>query len=161
MLPLGRDNCRMTIRITTVCLGNICRSPIAAAVLAEELGDLDVEVDSAGTGHWHVGGDADPRALEALSRAGYHVDHVARQATPALLADSDLVLAMDAANLRDLQRMGVRAELVRSFDRAAEDIEVPDPYYGSSADFDDVVSMIQAAVPGVRARVHELYGANG
>lgn len=161
VLPLGRDNCRMTIRITTVCLGNICRSPIAAAVLADELGDLDVEVDSAGTGHWHVGGNADHRALEALSRAGYHLDHVARQATPALLADSDLVLAMDAANLRDLQRMGVPAELVRSFDPAADDIEVPDPYYGTAADFDDVVSMIQATVPGVRARVHELYGANG
>ena len=61
----------MTLRVTTVCLGNICRSPIAAAVLASELADLDVEVDSMGTGHWHIGQDADPRALDALARAGY------------------------------------------------------------------------------------------
>lgn len=146
----------MSIRITTVCLGNICRSPIAAAVLADELSDLDVEVDSAGTGGWHVGSNADRRALAALGRAGYDLDHVARQASPTLLADSHLVLAMDTENLRDLRRMGVRAELIRSFDPAADDADVPDPYYGDADGFDEVVVMIQAAVPGVRARVVEM-----
>ncbi len=146
----------MTIRITTVCLGNICRSPIAAAVLTAELSDLDVEVDSAGTGGWHVGQGADPRAMSALTRAGYDLDHRARQANPQLLADSDLVLAMDGANLADLQAMGVEAALLRSFDPAATDDDVPDPYYGAPADFDDVVAMVRAAVPGIRRHVQEL-----
>ena len=143
----------MTIRITTVCLGNICRSPIAAAVLAAELTDLDVEVDSAGTGGWHVGDDADPRALLALRRAGYDLEHRARQVDSQLLADTDLVLAMDAANLRDLQRMGVDAVLLRTFDPHADDPEVPDPYYGTPDDFDEVVAMVRAAVPGLRAHL--------
>ncbi len=143
----------MTIRITTVCLGNICRSPIAAAVLAEELADLDVEVDSMGTGGWHVGQNADPRARAALTRAGYELEHSARQASGVALADSDLVLAMDSSNRSDLARMGVEAVLIRSFDPAADDLEVPDPYYGSASDFDEVVTMIQATVPGIRAHV--------
>ena len=145
----------MTVRITTVCLGNICRSPIAAAVLAAELADLDVLVDSAGTGGWHVGEGADPRAEAALARAGYDLDHVARQASAAMLAGSDLVLAMDAANLRDLQRMGVDAALLRTFDPRADGQEVPDPYYGTSGDFDEVVEMVRAAVPGIREYVQE------
>lgn len=143
----------MTIRVTTVCLGNICRSPIAAAVLAEELADLGVVVDSMGTGGWHIGEDADPRARAALNRAGYDLSHSARQASGAALSDADLVLAMDAANLRDLRRMGVDAVLIRSFDPAAEDSEVPDPYYGSEADFDEVVAMVRATVPGLRAHL--------
>lgn len=145
----------MTIRITTVCLGNICRSPIAAAVLAAELSDLDVQVDSCGTGGWHVGQGADPRAVAALGRAGYDLEHSARQADAEMLAGSDLVLAMDAANLRDLRAIGVDAVLLRSFDPHADDHEVPDPYYGSSADFDEVVDMVRAAVPGIRQRVQE------
>ncbi|MCU0278011.1 MAG: protein tyrosine phosphatase [Candidatus Nanopelagicales bacterium] len=140
----------MTVRITTVCLGNICRSPIAAAVLAAELADLDVEVDSMGTAGWHVGRGADPRALEALARAGYALDHTARQASAAALAHSDLVLAMDSENADDLRQLGVHAVLIRSFDPAADGVDVPDPYYGSSEDFDDVVTMIQASVAGVR-----------
>ena len=146
----------MTIRITTVCLGNIYRSPIAAAVLAHELADLDVEVDSMGTGGWHVGDGADPRALAALARAGYALDHTARQANPQALAGSDLVLAMDAANLRDLRRMGVPATLLRTFDPSASQADVPDPYYGSADDFDEVVTMVQAAVPGIRAHLQNL-----
>lgn len=148
----------MTLRITTVCLGNICRSPIAAAVLAEELGDLDVDVDSMGTSHWHVGDNADRRALAALSRAGYSLDHVARQASRESLVGSDLVLAMDADNQRELRRMGVDSVLIRTFDPTADDDAVPDPYYGGDDGFDDVVAMIRAAVPGVRARVLELGG---
>jgi protein-tyrosine phosphatase len=143
----------MTVHITAVCLGNICRSPIAAAVLAAELADLDVKVDSMGTGGWHVGDPADPRALAALARAGYDVDHVARQASPRALADSDLVLAMDSDNLHDLRAMGVEAVLIRDFDPGADDPDVPDPYYGGDGDFDEVVAMIRATVPGLRAHL--------
>jgi protein-tyrosine phosphatase len=143
----------MTVRITTVCLGNICRSPIAQAVLAEELADLGVVVDSMGTGGWHVGADADPRARAALRRAGYELEHAARQATAGELAGSEIVLAMDQQNLADLHAMGVQAALIRSFDPAAGDLDVPDPYYGTEDDFDEVVAMIRATVPGLRAHV--------
>lgn len=145
----------MTVRITTVCLGNICRSPIAEAVLAAELADLDVEVDSMGTAGYHIGRGADPRAMAALARAGYDLDHIARQASAQGLADSDLVLAMDAGNLADLRAMGVDAVLIRTFDPKAEDHEVPDPYYGSDLDFDEVVAMIQATLRGLREHLNE------
>lgn len=141
----------MTTRITTVCLGNICRSPIAAAILATELADLDVEVDSLGTGGWHVGEGAHPQALAALARAGYDLDHVARQASPELLADSDLVLAMDTDNQAALRAIGVDAPLIRDFDPRSVGEDVPDPYYGIAEDYDEVVEMVRAAVPGVRA----------
>lgn len=144
------------MRITTVCLGNICRSPIAAAILAQELSDLDVEVDSMGTGHWHIGKDADPRALAALRRAGYEVDHRARQASAQALAQSDLILAMDQMNLADLEGLGVTAVLIRSFDPDAEAEDVDDPYYGSAEDFDEVVTVIQSTVPGIREYVEAL-----
>jgi protein-tyrosine phosphatase len=143
----------MTVRITTVCLGNICRSPIAAAVLGAELADLDVEVDSMGTGGWHAGDPADPRALAALERAGYELEHVARQASPQSLADTDLVLAMDSDNLHDLRAMGVDAVLIRDFDPRAHSPDVPDPYYGTAGDFDEVLAMIRATVPGLRAHL--------
>lgn len=143
------------VRVTTVCLGNICRSPIAAAVLASELADLGVEVDSYGTAGYHVGGPADPRALAALERAGYALDHTARRASASALAGSDLVLAMDAMNLADLRGMGVDAVLIGDF---GDFREVPDPYYGDDADFDEVVALIKACVPGVRAHVEGLLG---
>lgn len=155
---MAGQNGDMTVRITTVCLGNICRSPIAAAVLAEELSDLDVEVDSMGTGPWHIGEGADPRAVMALVRAGYDFEHAARQANAEELAGSHLVLAMDADNQRNLRRIGVESVLIRTFDPGAEALEVPDPFYGGPEGFDDVVAMIQATVPGVRARVVELGG---
>lgn len=145
----------MTTRITTVCLGNICRSPIAAAVLAAELADLDVEVDSLGTGGWHVGEGADPRAIAALQRAGYDLEHTARQASADVLADSDLVLAMDSDNLEFLQALGVDAVLIRDFDPRGVGEDVPDPYYGTFAEFDEVVEMVQATVPGLRAHLEE------
>ena len=143
------------VRVTTVCLGNICRSPIAAAILAEELSDLGVEVDSYGTAGYHVGRGADPRAMAALERAGYSLDHRARQASAVALADSDLVLAMDSTNLADLRAMGVDAVLILDL---AGGGDVPDPYYGDDADFDEVVASIQAAVPGVRDYVEGVQG---
>lgn len=103
-----------------------------------------------GTGGWHIGSDADPRARAALMRAGYPLEHSARQATVDALADTDLVLAMDRSNLYDLRAMGVEAVLIRTFDPEADERDVPDPYYGDDADFDAVVAMIRASVSGLR-----------
>ena len=151
-------------RITLVCMGNICRSPIAEAVLRAEftragLGDR-VDVDSAGTGGWHVGEDADPRALAVLRRRGYTLRHAARQFDPAWFASRDLILALDESNLRTLQRLAPdrdaveRLHLLRSYDPKADgDLDVPDPYYGDGDGFEHVLTLIEDAAAGVVAHV--------
>lgn len=160
-------------RITVVCLGNICRSPIGEAVLRariDEAGLADrVIVDSAGTGDWHLGQGANPRTLAALDAHGYRHDHTARQISPDWLADIDLLLAMDAANYADLEQMiarsGITPELrmMRSFDpdlaglpEPHPDLDVPDPYNGGPKDFDEVLLMVERASGGVVAHAAAL-----
>ncbi|MBV9291490.1 MAG: low molecular weight phosphotyrosine protein phosphatase [Frankiales bacterium] len=148
-------------RVCFVCLGNICRSPIAEVVLRRLLlsTDLDVEVSSAGTGDWHVGRPADDRAQAALRRHGYDGSgHIARQFDPAEFADLDLVVAMDRSNLRDLRRMSppdalARIRLLSSFDSDAVDEDVPDPYYGGSDGVDDVVALVERGCRGLVAEL--------
>lgn len=155
-------------RITVVCLGNICRSPMGEAVLRDRIeaaGLSDrVVVDSAGTGTWNLGNPADSRARAALAQHGYGsaTDHRARQITPNWFAEIDLVLAMDEANYADLDRLIARSGLdpelrmMRSFDPALghleqphPDLDVPDPYYGGSEGFAAVLDMIERAADGV------------
>jgi len=144
-LPAPREPGRY--RIELVCLGNICRSPMAHVVLEERLaeaglGDV-VEVTSSGTGDWHVGNRMDRRAAAALSAAGYDpTRHRARQYDAGSAADVDLVLAMDGDNLDDLGGVSPRVMLFRAFDPEDPDGDVPDPYYGGDAGFEEVLSMV-------------------
>jgi len=150
-------------RVSMVCLGNICRSPMAAAVLQSKvehagLGE-DVVVESAGTGSWHVGDPADPRAIAALARRGYDGEsHRARQFASEWFDGYDLILAMDYDNLRTLRRLAPdddaaqRVQLLRPFDVAvtdAEDHAVPDPYYGHESDFETGLDIIERSVDGL------------
>jgi protein-tyrosine phosphatase len=158
----------MPYRICLVCLGNVCRSPIAAVVLTQrvEQAGLPVQVDSAGTGDWHIGEHADHRARAALARAGYDgEEHRARQFDRSWFDDRDLVLALDGANLADLQRLAPdepardRVRLLRSFDpTASADLAVPDPYWGDDADFDDVLAVVERAVDGLVAALRAELG---
>jgi protein-tyrosine phosphatase len=149
-------------RVCFVCAGNICRSPMAAAVLrraAAEAGlDGRIEVVSAGTGGWHVGDPADRRAQAVLRCAGYATDHQARQFTRKDFAACDLVVALDAANARELSRLAdsdearAKIRMLRSFDPdAGDDLDVPDPYYADDAAFEHVLALVEAAMPGVLA----------
>jgi protein-tyrosine phosphatase len=156
-------------RITVVCLGNICRSPIGEAVLRDRIEraglGMSVQVDSAGTGDWHIGHDADPRALRTLESGGYRLQHRARQIDASWLPEIDLLLAMDASNYSDLRRMGAPAEdatlrMFRSFDpelahfsEPSDALTVPDPYYGAADGFVEVLRMIEAASDGLVAQL--------
>jgi protein-tyrosine phosphatase len=144
------------VHISFVCTGNICRSPSAALVLAEELrraGLSDrVRVSSAGLGGWHAGDAIDSRAAAVLTAHGYPVEHVAAQVGPAHL-DADLLVAMDRGHEKALRRLAddpSRVRLLRSFDPSASgDPDVPDPYYGGPSGFEAVLNMIEAAMPGL------------
>jgi protein-tyrosine phosphatase len=152
--------------ITVVCLGNICRSPIGEAVLRSRLDESGlaprVAVDSAGTGDWHLGHSADPRAVAALAAHGYPHDHVARQITAEWFEGIDLVLVMDQANYADVSRMiarsgaGTTLRMMRSFDpelasldEPHPDLDVPDPYNGGPEGFVEVLRMIERAADGL------------
>ena len=117
-----------------------------------------VQVSSAGTGTWHIGEPADPRATEVLRRAGYTCKHVAVQVGPQHLG-ADLLVALDYGHLAALRRMVAdpdRVVLLRSFDRAAGGkLDVPDPYFGGKYGFDEVLTMVRAAVPGLLAWVRD------
>lgn len=135
-----------------VCLGNICRSPLAEGVfvhLVEEAGLRDrFEIDSAGTGAWHVGERPDARAEIVASRHGVRLESVARQVTDDDFRRFDYIIAMDKENLRRLQRMALAlgseasVHLLREWDPDADSDEVPDPYYGGSSGFETVYEMV-------------------
>lgn len=152
------------MRVLFVCLGNICRSPTAEAVLRHKLCEAGlegrVEVDSAGTGDWHVGKAADLRTRQAAQQRGYDLSALrGRQVKAADFHAFDLILAMDNSNLRDLQQLRpghAVAELdlfLRRYHLLLD--EVPDPYYGSQEGFEQVLDLIEQACD---ALVQELGG---
>ncbi len=151
------------VRILFVCLGNICRSPTAEAVFQrfiDEAGLTDkVELDSAGTGAWHVGKAPDSRAQKAGDARGYRLGHLkARQVHPRDFMQFDLVLAMDRSNLDDLLAMCPlelqdKIALFMSFARSGQFAEVPDPYYAGSKGFELVLDLIEDASRGLLQHV--------
>lgn len=126
------------MRVLALCLGNICRSPVAEALLRRELAAQGVEavVDSAGTGDWHVGRPADPRSTEVARRHGVRLNGRARQLLRRDFADYDLILAMDSQNAAEARALAgspgaaARVRLMRDFDPLAPGADVPDPYLG-------------------------------
>jgi protein-tyrosine phosphatase len=169
-LPSPRDP-GAPYRVCLVCLGNICRSPMAETVLRADLARAGLEgavvVDSAGTGDWHVGDRMDPDARAALARRGYDgsapQNHRARQFDASWLGRRDLVLAMDARNLADLRRMarGDEADRIRLFGEVgglteAGGREIPDPWGGDPDEFGYVLDLLGTAAPVIRARLARL-----
>ncbi len=151
----------MTQRVLFVCMGNICRSPTAEAVFREllrrEAPGLAIETDSAGTHGYHTGNAPDTRAVAAAERRGF--DMSALRARPVTMADFerfDLVLAMDEQNLRWLRQMAPAAQCrrVRLFLDYAPQLnrrDVPDPYYGGPAAFEEVLDLVEVAARGLLA----------
>jgi protein-tyrosine phosphatase len=160
--PIGEQ----PYRIVFVCTGNICRSPMAEVITrtlaaSTELADGTPLVDrlvvrSAGTGPWHEGEPMHQLAQAALTRSGYPDDgHVAHQFVSADLGSIDLMVALDRRHQQTLRSLGAdpgRLALLRSFDPAAgAAADVPDPYYGDDAVFDDCRDMIAAGCAGLIA----------
>lgn len=145
-------------RILFVCLGNICRSPTAEAVLRHlaSAAEADIEVDSAGTGDWHIGKPPHAPAIAAAARRGFELTSLrARQVTPADFTRFDLIVAMDrqnAADLEDLRPAG-NATPVRLMTGFAEGQgpDVPDPYF--TGDFEGALDLIEEAARGLLAEL--------
>ena len=147
------------MRILFVCMGNICRSPTAEAVmrhlLEQERLTGKIEIDSAGTGAWHAGSPPDRRATAAARTRGIVLDGTARQVTGEDFEDFDLLLCADAENVAALRAIAPpgteeRIRLLRSFDPASDgDLDVPDPYYGGDDGFEHVLDLVEAATRGL------------
>lgn len=162
------------VRLSFVCLGNICRSPTAEAVMATIVEEAALShrvlVDSAGTAGWHEGDRPDPRTIEAAARRDISMDHLrGRQFRAADFDRFDLVLAMDHDNRRDLLRLAggdatAKVRLLREFDPVTVggdplgfDLAVPDPYYGGPDGFDLVLDLIDGACRGLLDHIRATY----
>ncbi len=156
------------MRVLFVCLGNICRSPTAEGVMRKLVAEAglqdEIELDSAGTGAWHVGEPADARAREAALARGIELTSSARQVRAEDFERFDLILAMDGSNLHALRQLAPdedaqeRVRLLREFDPASTDLadlDVPDPYYDSQRGFEIVLDQVQAACEGLLEYVRE------
>ena len=157
----GADSVPAMWRVCFVCLGNICRSPTAEAVMRARVAaaglDDEVTVESAGTGSWHIGEPSDRRATGEARRRGIAMEGLAQQFTAADFARFDLVLAMDRQNAADLRVIAptrdevAKVRLLREFDPGAEDddLDVPDPYFGGADGFEDVFDLVERACVGL------------
>lgn len=151
-----------TIGVLFVCLGNICRSPLAKCIFTHQAQAASIRgrflIDSCGTGSWHEGDGADPRSVAIAARHGLTLPHVARKLTPITdFQRFDYLLAMDRNNRDTMLKLGAPADrvfLMRSFDasiRGATDdsLDVPDPYYGGDEGFQIVYDMLWRASEGL------------
>ncbi|NQZ32230.1 MAG: low molecular weight phosphotyrosine protein phosphatase [Oceanospirillaceae bacterium] len=144
------------IEVLFVCLGNICRSPTAQAVFAKKVQDLNlsdrIEIDSAGTGAYHVGSSADARAIRIAAVKGYDLSQLrARQVSLADFSQFDYIIAMDRQNLAKLE--AIQPPLTKATIRLLtlpapnnSPIEIPDPFYGANGGFDDVLNLLEISI---------------
>jgi protein-tyrosine phosphatase len=140
------------IKVLFVCLGNICRSPLAEAVFKHKIKEKGLEdrfeADSCGTANYHIGDTPDPRTIANARKNGVTIKHLGRQLSERDLAYYDHIFAMDNSNLRNIQRLSnagqysEKIRLMRDFDTVGTGGEVPDPYYGHERDFQEVFEIL-------------------
>ena len=157
------------VSVLFVCLGNICRSPMAEGLfihMVEEAGLSDkIRIDSCGTGAWHTGERADRRMRETAAKHGVNLPSRARQIHYTDFVKFDYIIPMDSSNLRDVERLarempegGAQIIKMRYFDADAPNADVPDPYYGGRSGFDDVYEMLQRSCSALLAFIRQEHG---
>ncbi len=156
----------MIRKVLFVCLGNICRSPAAEAIFLQKLSEnkqLDqFQVDSAGTGGWHIGRQADSRMRKIAASRGIAIESRARQITLDDFNNFDLILTMDNSNLKDVLSLSkelkkkFKAEIkpLLQFSRTKNLLEVPDPYYGGERGFEEVLDLLEDAILGLLMHIN-------
>lgn len=135
-----------------VCLGNICRSPLAEGILASKLPKDKFKIDSAGTGSWHIGKQPDQRSIATAQKNGLDItDQRARQFKTTDFDKFDYIFVMDNSNYDDVMAMAktdthkAKVDLILNELFPGENVDVPDPYYGSQFGFDSVYQMLDEA----------------
>lgn len=147
------------MRVLAVCAGNICRSPAAEAAIREAAAEAGVvlDVDSAGTGSWHIGEPPHPEAVAAGARVGLMIDGRARKFTVADFERFDAIVVMDRSNLRDVLSLApslaarAKVRLFRTYDPASEEDEVPDPWGGPEEGYRETIDIVRTAAAGMIA----------
>lgn len=156
------------VRVLFVCLGNICRSPLGAAVMKKKVRDYGledyVEVDSCGTSDYHIGEGADPRTQASAARHGVPMEHSARQLIAGDLQNFDFIMAMDKNNYRHILQLAPdkdvtrKVMLMREFDPEARGGEVPDPYHGGEEGFQEVFEILDRSTEHFIRHLRKEYG---
>jgi protein-tyrosine phosphatase len=145
------------IGVLFVCLGNICRSPLAEGIFKKKVKDANlgqlITSDSAGTSHWHVDELPDKRSVDIARRNGIELDHYGRQIVQNDLNDFDYIIAMDGDNYNDIIRLkenygNGKAEIIlmRYFDDQQSGTDIPDPYYGGPNGFQNVFDLLDESL---------------